>query len=54
MNKLTDAILTDLVLRAKLNKPKDWKTSEWDRMVDAVVYAMSQPMPRLPLTPERL
>lgn len=54
MNKLSDAVLVDLVMRAKFNKPKNWKTSEWDRMVDAVAYAMRQPLPDLPLTPERL
>lgn len=45
----TDLLLGELVHRAKLNKPSnDWKTSEWDRMVDLVVIAMKKPPPDVP------
>lgn len=45
----TDTLLAELVYRAKLNKPSnDWKTAEWDRVVDAVAAAMKKPPPELP------
>jgi hypothetical protein len=41
---ITDTVLEELVYRAKINKPSnDWKTSEWDRMVDLVAEAMREP-----------
>lgn len=44
MAVLPKAMLAELVYRAKINKPSnDWKTSEWDRVVDLVVEAMRQP-----------
>jgi hypothetical protein len=39
--KVLSALIDGLAYNAKLNKPSnDWKTSEWDRVVEQVAAAM--------------
>lgn len=39
--KTISTVVDELAYKAKLHKPSsDWKTSEWDRVVDLVAAAM--------------
>lgn len=41
-DKTIAAVVDELAYRAKLNKPSDWRTTEWDRIVELVAIAMRE------------